>query len=189
MVAERPYFVTFRLKGSIPSRVARELQEEREALQAKHASDRQVSQLCKQQLARVESILDACSPEAGILSRPDCAQTVIDAFSWLVQARGWSVYALTVMPNHTHAVLRNGDGRNADLAKDLGSVKSFTAHRIDKILGRRGSVWQSENFDHWCRSAEESERFIAYTVNNPAKAGLVSNPSDWPWTRLDMEPK
>jgi len=40
----------------------------------------------------------------------------------------------------------------------------------------------SESFDHYSRSDEETERIIAYVMNNPVKAGLVKSPEDWKWS-------
>ena len=46
------------------------------------------------------------------------------------------------------------------------------------MLGRTGSFWQDESFDHWIRNGREMEGLIAYVEGNPLAAGL----KNWPWS-------
>ncbi len=82
------------------------------------------------------------------------------------------------MPNHVHVVLTPGEGH--ELSRILHSWKSFTANRINVLLGRSGRLWQEESFDHVIRSEEDLVKFIDYTENNPVVAGLCGLPDDWP---------
>jgi REP element-mobilizing transposase RayT len=93
------------------------------------------------------------------------------------------IHAAVVMPNHCHLLLRNMKGVNHMLAEHLGIVKGYTAREANRILGLKGSFWQSENFDHWCRSTEKFQAAIRYIRNNPVKAGLVRKPEEWKWLR------
>jgi replication-associated recombination protein RarA len=45
--------------------------------------------------------------------------------------------------------------------------KSTTAHRVNKLLGRSGTFWQKESFDHIVRSAEQAQKFRNYIQENP----------------------
>jgi putative DNA methylase len=76
-------------------------------------------------------------------------------------------------------------GGNAKMSfnKALSSLKGFTARQANIILNKKGPFWSPENFDHWCRTPEKEESAKKYIRNNPVKAGLVSNPNDWPWLR------
>jgi hypothetical protein len=62
-----------------------------------------------------------------------------------------------------------------ELPKIMHSIKSFTAHEINKMLNRKGMVWQDENYDRFLRSEHELSEKIVYIANNPVKAGLVTN--------------
>ncbi len=44
------------------------------------------------------------------------------------------------------------------------------------------AFWQHESYDHVVRNEREYERILAYIVNNPVKAGLVSDWQEWPYT-------
>ena len=42
--------------------------------------------------------------------------------------------------------------------------------------------WQDETFDHWVRDEWSYRRIVRYIEWNPVKAGLVSEPQQWPWS-------
>ena len=91
----------------------------------------------------------------------------------------YHLHAYVVMPNHVHLLV----GPNAPLERITTALKTFTARRINKILGRTGrQFWQHESFDHWVRNEEEFSRIAAYVEQNPVRAGLVKRPQDWPWS-------
>jgi REP element-mobilizing transposase RayT len=75
------------------------------------------------------------------------------------------------MPNHLHALV-------TPLGKTtLGEIvrhwKGGSAFEINRLLGRRGSLWMTEFFDHIVRSEAQMERFRKYIADNPKKAGLL----------------
>jgi hypothetical protein len=64
--------------------------------------------------------------------------------------------------------------------------KRATAHFVNKHLEQPlNPLWQEEWFDHWSRSPQEDDKIVSYIINNPVKAGLVSDPRDWAWLRAD----
>lgn len=67
------------------------------------------------------------------------------------------------------------------LGEIMGAVKGASAHRVNKALGRKGTVWQAESFDHVLRSSESLDAKIAYLLENPVRAGLVGNWAEYPW--------
>lgn len=89
------------------------------------------------------------------------------------------------MPNHVHMVftplLRTSD-EYYSLASIMGSLKGYTAREANALLGRKGQFWQHESYDRAVRDEEECMRIIAYVIENPVKAGLVKEASEWRWT-------
>jgi len=71
---------------------------------------------------------------------------------------------------------------NASLIEILKDLKSAAVHKINRVLGRTGSLWQRESFDRIVRSDENLRRKREYIINNPVRAGLVSSWDDYPWT-------
>jgi putative transposase len=185
-VAGHSYFVTIRLKGSLPRSVTATLVQEREDLAARRCSGSEMEQLQRDHFRRIETILDAARSGSKFLNVASVADVVLRAVTWLEDNKGWFVDAATIMPNHTHMLMRHPDGRNAQLNHDLGLFKGFTAREANKILGRVGKpFWMDENFDHWCRDEAKVRGVVAYIVRNPVKAGLVPQWRDWPWTRVN----
>jgi len=110
----------------------------------------------------------------------DGAARIVESAMSFFQGDRYAVHAWVVMPNHIHVVLTPGEGH--ELSRILHSWKSFTANRINVLLGRSGRLWQEESFDHVIRSEEDLAKFIDYTENNPVAAGLCGYPEDWPFS-------
>jgi REP element-mobilizing transposase RayT len=72
--------------------------------------------------------------------------------------------------------------KNIEIGTIAHSIKSFTAHEANKILGRTGQFWQHEPFDRYIRNAKHYVSVIRYIEDNPVKAGLCARPEDWPFS-------
>jgi putative transposase len=70
----------------------------------------------------------------------------------------------------------------AVLSVIMQSLKGYTARKCNIELGRRGSFWQHESFDHVIDDEGEFDRTIRYVLNNPVKAGLAKDWREWPWS-------
>ena len=96
----------------------------------------------------------------------------------------YQLHAAVVMPDHAHLLLTPQTDPNGDtfgLAEIMHSLKSSSAHSINRALGRRGRVWQPEYHDRALRSAEGAREKAEYICANPARAGLVAREDSWPW--------
>src|SRR5438105_9397043 len=58
---------------------------------------------------------------------------------------------MTVMPDHVHAIFTPREIRLADLTKRF---KGRSSHRANRVMKRRGPLWQHESFDHIVRAAD-----------------------------------
>jgi len=185
MVVDASYFVTIKLKGSLPADVQEKLEQERATFYSEHRSDDEVDAFQRSRFMRVEHMLDSVVPGVDHLRNSAVARIVFDAFQWIEEKKGWRISALTMMPNHVHAVMRNDYGRNDRLNEDLGLLKGFTAREANKQLGLTGQAfWMNENFDHWCRTDAHVVKAVRYCAQNPVKAGLAHQWQEWPWTKI-----
>jgi len=95
------------------------------------------------------------------------------------------LHAAVVMPDHVHLIFVPQINQAAmevySLAEIMDAIKGASAHRINKELGRKGKVWQTESFDRVLRSSESLDAKIAYVLENPVRKGLVSYPLEYPW--------
>jgi putative transposase len=90
----------------------------------------------------------------------------------------YRLLAWVVMPNHVHALIETMPGH--PIHRIVQQWKSYTARRINPLLGRGGRLWQTDFFDRYVRDESHYAAALAYIENNPVKADLVSRPEDWP---------
>jgi REP element-mobilizing transposase RayT len=83
------------------------------------------------------------------------------------------------MPNHVHALFKVDA---TPMPRILESWKKYTATKANSLLHRRGGFWQADYWDTFMRDNNHELETRNYIENNPAKAGLVLNPKDWPWS-------
>jgi hypothetical protein len=68
------------------------------------------------------------------------------------------LYVAIVMPDHVHLIftpLRDSYGNIFGIAEIMNGIKGASAHTVNKVLNRKGSVWQEESFDHILRTSEK----------------------------------
>jgi len=107
-------------------------------------------------------------------------------FECCLQERGVTIdlHAVVVMPTHAHLLftpLRNAEGWLVSLPQVMRLIKGRSAHFLNRLLDRHGPVWQEESFDHVLRSNESLSETVNYICQNPVRAGLVSQETDYRW--------
>jgi REP element-mobilizing transposase RayT len=117
-------------------------------------------------------------------SLPDAAlRQVMENISY-DHGKRYDLHLAVVMPDHVHLLLQPREkeaGRWFDLAEILKGIKGVSSRRINQLLETTGTVWQAENFDRIMRNEEEYLQKWEYMWNNPVKAGLVSQPEQYPF--------
>jgi putative transposase len=124
--------------------------------------------------------LDACHGECVLRNR-ELAEIVVESLRHFDGDR-YHLDCAIVMPNHVHLLVQFNPPTTC--CHQCDSWLHFTAHRINRRLGRRGSFWQSESFDHLVRSADQ----FAYLQRYIARNGIAANlpPSHYLyWNRTD----
>src|SRR6185312_344805 len=101
------------------------------------------------------------------------------------------VHACVVMPDHVHLLLTPvtiaDQSTSVSLTELLHSIKSYSANQINKLLRRKGSLWQDESFDRYIRSDADLEEKYNYIRDNPVKAGLVERFEDYRFLYLQYD--
>ncbi len=94
-------------------------------------------------------------------------------------------YIAAVMPDHFHVLLDMlpdfGSNAPFGIAEVMSTLKGVSAHAINKLLDRRGAVWEEEFFDHNIRNPGEFNAKFRYILLNPVRSGLVTRPEDYRW--------
>jgi REP element-mobilizing transposase RayT len=175
------YFVTVRCADSLPKEAIERLKEIRGNLADITPRSPQFAAFQRQAFRTLEIYLD-CGSGSCPLRLPEAAGAIVEEFAALAE---WNVGVphFTIMPNHWHALFAPANDGVQSLSAIMKRLKGRTGKRIRRIVGGAGPLWQEEWFDRWVRDDGEWDRCVAYIQNNPVKAGIVSIPSDHPWTR------
>jgi REP element-mobilizing transposase RayT len=95
--------------------------------------------------------------------------------------RKYELYAAVAMPDHVHLIcspLTDSNG-SISIPEITRTIKSESAHRINKALKRTGRVWQDESFDTSCGVRRAYNMKMKYILENPVRAGLVPRSDDY----------
>ena len=94
------------------------------------------------------------------------------------------LHAAVIMPNHVHLLftpLRDQNGDSYTLATIMNGIKGASAHSVNELLQRKGSLWQDESFDRVLRSSDDLADKILYLMANPLRSRLAAHPDQYPW--------
>ena len=160
------YFVTFRLGDSLAAERVAELRQRRDAWLKLNPPPHKVEQ--EQQYrriwtVRVENLMDAGFGRCE-LRDPECREMLERSLRHDDRLK-YQLGEFVIMPNHVHALLRMLPGY--ELSDTLKAWKSVSARRMGKRLGRTGSFWMEECFDHAVRDDQSLNRFVDYIRQNP----------------------
>jgi REP element-mobilizing transposase RayT len=159
-------FITYHLADSFPS----ELRSEWAALLK--------IELERERRAALETYLDKGRGHCW-LRQPEIA-TVCDAAFRCFHGERYVLKAWCLMPNHVHVLIQV---TTLPMSKIVKGWKGFTARECNRILGRTGdSFWSNDYWDTYMRDEEQERRAVKYIEANPVKAQLIPCARDWPWS-------
>jgi REP element-mobilizing transposase RayT len=160
----QPVFLTWRLHGSLPPN---------RAFPAAGLTSGQAFEA-------LDRLLDEASYRPRYLALPEIATLVVEALDYNASVlRHYELHAFVVMPNHLHLLATPA----VTLPALTRSLKGITAKRANALLAVTGKpFWQEESYDHRVRNAGEFEQIRRYIEENPARAGLVKEASEFRWS-------
>lgn len=154
--------VTFRLGDSLPEHVVHMLKE-----QGKDGLRRRTA-------AELDRGYGSCA------LKHDGAAALVEQALFHFDGGRYRLLAWVVMPNHVHVVVETLQGWQ--LGGIVKSWKAFSAAGINRLLGRRGTLWQPDYFDRRIRGDHHLAAAVRYVEDNPVTAGLVARPEEWPYS-------
>jgi len=193
---DKPVFITYRLKFTLPSSVMHELNRRKTEWfkEMQDLNEETKTQKTKHKDAVFFNWFDeliTSSPETPqLLLRKDITDIISSAFRYHNDQR-YKLLAYCIMPNHVHVLilpLRQASGEIFPLARITYTWKRYTTNQINALLGKNGSLWQQESYDHLVEDEIGLARIIEYILENPVKAGLVDNWKEWygTWVREEL---
>lgn len=168
---DKPVFLTWCLHGSLPPN--------------RHFPPATLTS--GQAFAALDRLLDESRTGPFYLRQPPVATLVVAAIHHACDVlRHYTLHAYVVMPNHIHMLV----SPQVPLPRLTKTLKTFTARRANQVLGLTGNhFWQEESYDRLVRDHREFARIHNYIENNPVRAGLVADASEYLWSsaRADQE--
>jgi REP element-mobilizing transposase RayT len=171
---EGDYFITFRLKDSLPSSEVQKLKEDLEN------SPEELSIKEKRLFKRYDELLD--SKGFGSMTIIEEAITnIIKEILYKYDGLYYELICYCIMPNHIHLVFTI-ISKEKSLSEIMKMIKGASSILINKYLNRTGSLWQAESFDRLIRDDVEMYNIVKYVLLNPVNANLVSDWKNWEHT-------
>ena len=185
------FFITTRLVNSVPVEVIQQFELENKATiriieeNYPNIDERkiEIGKQWKRNFASFDKFLDNYHGGNHWLKQNEIAEIVKESLHYWHKKR-YDLIAFTIMSNHIHFLIDTWDTENytASVTSAMQSIKRHTARQSNILLEREGQFWQNESYDHLVRNEREFMNIINYIVQNPVKAGLVTNWRDYPHT-------
>jgi putative transposase len=116
---------------------------------------------------------------APIFTEQGIVDAILDCLGRSCARYGFSLHAYCFMPDHAHLLLSgNGD---SSLSGFVRHFKQLSGYRYKQKHG--ASFWQISYHDHVLRNDEDLLRAARYIWDNPVRAGLVRNRTEYPFSR------
>ncbi len=173
------YAVTFRVKDSLPTSVLKEYESKKSILleqitkEKQRAGSRDASDPLRKLHAEIQSLVETIIEPAlhaadgpQPLADPAIAGMVLRALKHFDGDR-YDLLAWSVMPNHVHVLITPHEGHA--LEKILQGMKTHAAKEANRMLGKSGTFWQEEYYDHIVRDGEDLKHQVRYILRNPQK--------------------
>lgn len=167
------YFVTFRLHGSIHLEQLKKLQIE--SMNKNLHLNQQ-----KKNFKKYDSLLDDSTSNILYLQQSEIMEICKSSIHYY-DRKEYKLICYCIMPNHIHLVFELLS-KERNIGEIVGSIKKYSARRINKIINREGVLWQAESFDRLVRDEFELYFNIKYVLLNPVNAGIVEKWRDWDGT-------
>lgn len=117
--------------------------------------------------------LTICARHRTAVPLLENAPRLLEAIRFYHDQGKWWVHVAVIMPDHVHMLATfPPDGEFMSVVENW---KHWTARHL-------GVEWQRDFFDHRLRREESVREKADYLLQNPVRAGLVKDWSQWPHT-------
>ena len=127
---------------------------------------------------RIYFVTSSCEGRARIFEHSEYAQLLLSQFRREEHRGDCRSLVAMVMPDHIHWLVQILSGRTVQ--EIVGSLKGCAAIGINRLRNKSGRIWQAGFYDHAVRQEESLEDIAKYMLDNPVRAGLVSDYRNYP---------
>ena len=109
----------------------------------------------------------------------DTVQSVLSHFLRVGSEEAIEITAYCFMPDHLHMVVE-GKADHSDLKRFISRSKQFSGYAYSQCHDT-ARLWQRYGYERVLRDDEPTQMAVAYTLENPVRAGLAKEPRDYPF--------
>lgn len=116
------------------------------------------------------------------LRLPNAAKSLVLDHCLHEHKKKYTLHSAVVMRTQVHLILTplvNEQGMFR-LAEIMNGIKGASSHSVNRILRRKGTLWQDESMDHMIRSEEDFADKLLYIAMNAVETG-ARRTEDYPW--------
>lgn len=192
---DKPIFITYRLRFTLPRKVVEELRLKKEKWQNDFnlldAAEQSDAIMHRDGLffAWFDELIAKSEDTPNYLLQDEIRAIISESFHYYDSKR-YELLAYCIMSNHVHVLifpLIQASGTIYPYSRIMYTWKRYTSNAINKVLNRSGSIWRYIGYDRMVRDEDELNNVINYIVMNPVKARLVDDWRMWKGTYIKPE--
>jgi putative transposase len=123
------------------------------------------------------SLTVCCDQRATHFDNGDAVALVGAQFLRAAESEAFSIVACCFMPDHAHLLVQGLEERS-DLKRFQTRTKQLSGYHYKKRFG--GRLWQRYGYERALREEESTRTIVAYILENPVRAGLVTTVREYP---------
>ena len=116
-----------------------------------------------------------------IFEMKKAADILLEAILFGKREQWYYLLSFVIMPDHMHTIIIP---RDKNISECMKSVKGYSARKVNLVLKRRGSVWQSGFYDYILDGEEKVLTRMKYIENNPLRKGTVTRSEDYEYSSI-----
>jgi REP element-mobilizing transposase RayT len=103
---------------------------------------------------------------------------VLSQISRAAEEQRFAVLTYCFMPEHVHFLVQ-GECETADCKRFISLSKQYSGYLYSQTFKEK--LWQRYGYERTLRNDEQTLTVARYILNNPVRAGLVRNPTEYPF--------
>ena len=133
----------------------------------------------------------SCYRRRRLLDHDGGKRILLGVLNSQLDRRDATCAGFVVMPDHVHAIVWFAEtGQLSEFMKQWKRLSSFGVKRFlheqlssySESIYLTEPVWQPKYYSFNLYSREKTLEKLQYMHENPVRAGLVRQPTDWPWS-------
>jgi putative transposase len=125
-------------------------------------------------------VVARCNNREFYMNAPEDHEQILAMLRGMIRDHDTSLYAYTLMSNHVHLLLRAPTV--VALGRPMRWFMTESAKAFHRARKRRGHFWERRYRACLVEDNVYALAALRYMDRNPVRAGIVTDPADYPWS-------